>query len=66
VRFFGSEVAAFLGRDYWTSASNSNWKTTEDGSRKIAEIPGVLAYGATREEAKARVESLAHRVIAIS
>ena len=39
----------------------------EDDGRWIAEIeeiPGVLAYGTSREEAKARVEALALRVIA--
>ena len=39
----------------------------EEDGRHIAEIPslpGVLAYGATREEAEARVEALALRVIA--
>ena len=39
----------------------------EDDGRFIAEIaslPGVLAYGATEEEAKARVEALALRVLA--
>jgi predicted RNase H-like HicB family nuclease len=30
----------------------------------IAELPGVLAYGATQEEAKAKVEALALRVLA--
>ena len=39
----------------------------EDDGRWIAEIgdlPGCLAYGATRDEAVARVEALALRVIA--
>ena len=39
----------------------------EDDGRWIAEIadlPGVLAYGATKEEAEAGVEALALRVIA--
>jgi predicted RNase H-like HicB family nuclease len=39
----------------------------EDDGRWIAEIadlPGVLAYGLTREEAEAAVEALALRVIA--
>ena len=39
----------------------------EDDGRWIAEIPdlsGVLAYGQTREEAVARVQALALRVIA--
>jgi predicted RNase H-like HicB family nuclease len=38
----------------------------EDDGRWIAEVerlPGVLAYGATREEAKAKVEALAQEVI---
>ena len=38
----------------------------EDDGRWIAEIPeipGVLAYGETREEAKASVEALALRVV---
>jgi predicted RNase H-like HicB family nuclease len=39
----------------------------EDDGRWIAEVPelaGVLAYGATREEAMARAEVLALRVLA--
>lgn len=39
----------------------------EDDDRWIAEVsdlPGVLAYGKTREEAIAKVEALALRVIA--
>jgi len=39
----------------------------EDDGRwiaEIAELPGVLAYGATRDEAEAAVETLALRVIA--
>ena len=31
---------------------------------EVVELPGVLAYGATREEALARAEALALRVIA--
>ena len=39
----------------------------EDDGRWIAEIgslPGVLAYGATRNEAQSKVEALALRVVA--
>lgn len=39
----------------------------EDDGRWIAEVldlPGVLAYGQTREEAIARVQALAFRVLA--
>ena len=39
----------------------------EDDGRWIAEVvelPGVLAYGATPEEARARVQALALRVLA--
>jgi predicted RNase H-like HicB family nuclease len=39
----------------------------EDDGRwiaEIAELPGVMAYGATKEEAEAAVEALALRVIA--
>ena len=39
----------------------------EDDGRWVAEVPelaGVLAYGATREEAMARAEALALRVLA--
>jgi predicted RNase H-like HicB family nuclease len=39
----------------------------EDDGRWIAEIPdlpGVLAYGSTQEEAQARVQALALRVVA--
>jgi predicted RNase H-like HicB family nuclease len=31
---------------------------------EVVELPGVLAYGATRDEALARAEALALRVIA--
>jgi predicted RNase H-like HicB family nuclease len=39
----------------------------EDDGRWIAEVidlPGALAYGATREEAQAKVQALALRVVA--
>lgn len=39
----------------------------EDDGRWIAEIPilpGVLAYGVTREEARGKVEALALRILA--
>jgi predicted RNase H-like HicB family nuclease len=39
----------------------------EEDGRWIAEVtdlPGVLAYGATRDEAQARVQALALRVVA--
>jgi predicted RNase H-like HicB family nuclease len=39
----------------------------EDDGRWIAEVPdlpGVLAYGTTRDEAQARVQALALRVVA--
>jgi predicted RNase H-like HicB family nuclease len=39
----------------------------EEDGRWIAEIetlPGVLAYGATRDEARSKVEALALRVVA--
>ena len=39
----------------------------EDDGRRIAEVPelpGVLAYGTTREDAQARAQVLALRVIA--
>jgi predicted RNase H-like HicB family nuclease len=38
----------------------------EDGRwiAEVSDLPGVLAYGKTREEAIARVEALALRVIA--
>ncbi len=39
----------------------------EDDGRWIAEIselPGVMAYGATRDEARAKVEALALRALA--
>ena len=37
----------------------------EDGRwiAEVIEVPGVLAYGATPEEAKAKVQALALRVI---
>jgi predicted RNase H-like HicB family nuclease len=39
----------------------------EDDGRWLAEVlelPGVLAYGASREEARAKVQALALRVVA--
>ena len=38
----------------------------EDGRwvAEIPELPGVMAYGATREEAQAKVEALALRALA--
>ena len=39
----------------------------EDDGRWIAEVPdlpGVLAYGTTEPEARARAQALAHRVVA--
>ncbi len=39
----------------------------EDDGRWIAEIPalpGVMAYGATQDEARAKVEALARRTLA--
>lgn len=38
----------------------------EDGRwiAEIAELPGVMAYGASRDEAKDKVEALALRVLA--
>ena len=38
----------------------------EDGRwiAEVAELPGVLAYGASRVEAQARVQALALRVVA--
>ena len=38
----------------------------EDGRwiAEIPELPGVMAYGVTQEEAKAKVEALALRVVA--
>jgi predicted RNase H-like HicB family nuclease len=38
----------------------------EDGRwiAEVADLPGVLAYGQTREEAVARVQALAFRVLA--
>ena len=38
----------------------------EDGrwTAEIAELPGVMVYGSTREEAQIKVEALALRVIA--
>ena len=52
------------------SPSSVNFKIEfdrEDNGRWIAEIlelPGVLAYGATKDEAEVAVEALALRVIA--
>ena len=41
-------------------------ETEVDGrwSAEVRDLPGVLAYGATRDEAVARAEALASRVLA--
>lgn len=36
----------------------------EEDGRRIAAIPGALAYGQTREEAAARVMELEHGILA--
>jgi predicted RNase H-like HicB family nuclease len=43
-----------------------DFEREEDGRwiAEIADLPGVLAYGATKAEAEAAVEALALRVIA--
>ncbi len=45
---------------------NIEFEQEEDGRwiAEIAELPGVMVYGATREEARSKVEALALRVIA--
>ena len=45
---------------------NIKFEQEEDGRwiAEIAELPGVMVYGATREEAHSKVEALALRVIA--
>jgi predicted RNase H-like HicB family nuclease len=45
---------------------NIQFELEDDGKwiAEATEVPGVLAYGTTREEAKAQVEALALRVIA--
>ena len=40
------------------------YATNEEVSAEVAEIPGVMKYGATREQAIAQAEALALRVIA--
>jgi predicted RNase H-like HicB family nuclease len=44
---------------------NIEFELEDDGRwiAEIAEIPGVLAYGATREEANAHVEALARLAV---
>jgi len=42
---------------------NIEYEREEDG-RWIAEVPGVLAYGTTANEAMAKAEALALRVLA--
>jgi predicted RNase H-like HicB family nuclease len=43
-----------------------DFEREEDGRwiAEIAALPGVMAYGATREEARGRVEALALRTLA--
>jgi len=48
------------------SEINVDVEREEDGRwiGEVVELPGVLAYGATREEAVARAKALALRVLA--
>ena len=45
---------------------NIEFEREDDGRwiAEISELPGVMAYGATKDEAEAAVEALALRVIA--
>ena len=45
---------------------NIEFDREEDGRwiAEVPELPGVMVYGATREEALAKVQALAYRVIA--
>jgi predicted RNase H-like HicB family nuclease len=40
------------------------WKSDGRWIAEIGELPGVMVYGATRQEAKSKVEALALRVLA--
>jgi predicted RNase H-like HicB family nuclease len=46
------------------STSKPNKKQTDAGLLKINDIPGVLAYGETKEQAERNAYTLALRVIA--
>jgi len=51
----------------WNGIESKYINEQEEDGRWIAEVidlPGVLAYGQTEEEAKARVQALALRVVA--
>ena len=78
-RYFRAVVARLLGRrrsdwlrqvlnQVYMAEQNYDIETEqEDDGRWIAEItdlPGVMAYGASRQEAVASVEALALRIIA--
>ena len=58
------------GRGGWAYGSDINMRIEidreEDGRwlSEIPELPGVMAYGASRDEALARVKALALRVLA--
>jgi len=43
---------------------NTSVKRTAGGWREVPQLPGVLAYGASAEEAMAKAEVLALRVLA--
>ena len=47
-----------------SSSSRSSRRSTVAGSRRSLRWPGVLAYGATRDEALAKSEILALRLLA--
>jgi len=48
----------------WDSVSKPSVKKMGAGLLKITDIPGVLAYGTTKDEAKANAYAIALRVIA--
>lgn len=61
---FADEIGGILE---WEDGTMKVEIEREDDGRWIAEVPdlaGVMVYGATREEAIAKVQSLALRVIA--
>ena len=46
------------------SKSRSNRRPTVGGSLEVPELPGVITYGASREEAVTRAQALSLRVLA--
>ena len=62
VQRFSAKFAGWLKR--WETGSLNIYEADGRWIAEVLDLPGVLAYGATPEEAKAKVQALALRVVA--